>query len=61
MKDLFVNFMGALIFSSIGYLYIKNREGYRLVEIFIPKLKNHGDDLNEEEKGKKEKRKAYSH
>lgn len=61
MKDLFVNFMGALIFSSIGYLYIKNGEGYRLVEIFIPKLKNHGDDLNEEEKGKKEKRKAYSH
>lgn len=61
MKDLFVNSMGALIFSSIGYLYIKNREGYRLVEIFIPKLKNHGDDLNEEEKGKKEKRKAYSH
>lgn len=61
MKDLFVNFMGALIFSSIGYLYIKNREGYRLVEIFIPKLKNHGDDLNEEEKGKKEKRKTSSH
>ena len=40
MKDLFVNFMGAVIFSSIGYLYIKNREGYRLVEIFIPRLKN---------------------
>ena len=39
MKDLFVNFLGASIFSSIGYLYIKNREGYQFAEKFIPKLK----------------------
>lgn len=39
MKDLYVNFLGALIFSVIGYLYIKNREGFSFIERFIPKLK----------------------
>lgn len=39
MKDLFVNFVGAVTFSMIGYLYIKNRDNYKLVEGFIPKLK----------------------
>lgn len=39
IKDLFVNFIGAIIFSCIGYMYIKNREGYRFAEIFIPKRK----------------------
>ena len=40
MKDLFVNFIGAVIFSILGYLYIKNREGYKLLEIFVPRLKS---------------------
>lgn len=40
MKDLFVNFIGALVFSIIGYLYILNRDGYKFAEVFIPKLKN---------------------
>ncbi len=40
MKDLFVNFIGALIFSSLGYFYIKNREGYKFLELFFPKLKD---------------------
>lgn len=39
MKDLFVNFIGAVVFSIIGYLYIKNRDDYRFAEKFIPKLK----------------------
>lgn len=39
MKDLFVNFIGAIVFSIIGYLYIKNRDDYRFAEKFIPKLK----------------------
>lgn len=39
MKDLFVNFIGAIVFSSLGYFYIKNREGYKFIEIFLPKLK----------------------
>lgn len=39
IKDLFVNFIGAIVFSLLGYLYIKNRDGYKFAEIFIPKLK----------------------
>ena len=36
MKDLLVNFLGAAIFSIIGYLYVKNREGYKFIEIILP-------------------------
>ena len=35
IKDLFVNFVGAVVFSIIGYLYIKNRNQYKLAEKFI--------------------------
>lgn len=38
IKDLYVNFIGAVVFSSIGYLYIKNRDEYKFVEKFLPKL-----------------------
>lgn len=36
MKDLFVNFVGAIFFSFFGYLYIKNRDKYRFVNNFLP-------------------------
>lgn len=36
MKDLFVNFIGAVVFSVIGYLYVKNREKYKFAKKFIP-------------------------
>lgn len=36
IKDLFVNFVGAVVFSVIGFLYIKNREKYKFAENFIP-------------------------
>ncbi len=39
MEDLLVNFIGAITFSIFGYLYIKNREKYKLVEGFIPKTR----------------------
>ena len=39
MKDLFVNFIGEIIFSILGYLYIKNRDDYKFAERFIPRLK----------------------
>lgn len=39
MKDLLVNFVGALVFSIIGLLYIKDRDEYKILEKFIPKLK----------------------
>ncbi len=40
MKDLFVNFIGALVFSTLGYFYAKNKEGYQFLEIFFPKLRD---------------------
>ncbi len=36
MKDLFVNFIGAVVFSLLGYLYILNREKYQFATHFIP-------------------------
>jgi len=36
MKDLFVNFIGAIVFSIMGYLYIKNRDKYKFAKNFIP-------------------------
>lgn len=39
MKDLIVNFIGALCFSIFGYLYIKNRDKYKFVNNFIPSKK----------------------
>ncbi len=40
MKDLLVNFIGAIVFSFIGLLYIKDRDGYKFAERFIPRMKN---------------------
>ena len=39
MKDLMVNFIGAIVFSIIGMLYIKNRDEYKFAENFIPTKK----------------------
>ena len=39
MKDLIVNFIGAIIFSVLGFLYIKDRDEYKFIERFIPVLK----------------------
>lgn len=39
MKDLLVNFIGAVIFSIIGILYIKNRDEYKFAENFIPRMR----------------------
>ena len=36
MKDLLVNFIGAVVFSFLGYLYILNREKYKFATHFIP-------------------------
>ena len=36
MKDLIVNFIGAVTFSVIGLLYIKNKDEYKFAENFIP-------------------------
>ncbi|MBO5120288.1 MAG: hypothetical protein J6C28_01200 [Bacilli bacterium] len=39
MKDLFVNFIGAVVFSIFGYLYVINREKYKGLEKIIPQVK----------------------
>lgn len=39
MKDLLVNFIGAVVFSVIGLLYIKNKEEYKFAAQFIPVMK----------------------
>ncbi len=40
MKDLLVNFLGAAIFSIIGFFYIKSRGKGRFAGLFIPKIKS---------------------
>lgn len=36
MKDLLVNFVGAVVFSVFGWLYIKNRDKYAFAGKFMP-------------------------
>lgn len=45
MKDLFVNFIGASIFSAIGYLYVKARGKGKIAKRFIPTLKRKDADF----------------
>ncbi|MGL6200760.1 MAG: hypothetical protein ACRC3H_17660 [Lachnospiraceae bacterium] len=45
MKDMAVNFVGAIIFSVIGYFYIKNRGKGKFARKFIPILKNKDNDF----------------
>lgn len=40
MKDLIVNFVGAVVFSIFGYLYVINRDKYKIAEKFMPKKVN---------------------
>ena len=49
MQDLFVNFIGAVVFSIIGYIYIKNR-GRGIAAEFIPTM-----DMKKFEEIKEEK------
>ena len=39
MNDLLVNFIGAFVFSVLGFFYIKNRDKYSFLNNFIPKAK----------------------
>lgn len=38
MEDLFVNFIGAAVFSVIGYFYVKGRGQWKFARRFIPKI-----------------------
>lgn len=44
MKDLLVNFVGAVVFSCFGFLYVKTRGEGRLAKRLIPTLKNEDTD-----------------
>ena len=48
MEDLFVNFIGALVFSIIGYFDAKSRGKNKLASRFIPRV---GTENGEDEKG----------
>ena len=53
MSDLLVNFMGAVIFSIIGYVYIKNRKKGKFAPRFMLRRKT-------EEEMKKERKHQYT-
>ena len=36
MSDLIVNFIGAIIFSTMGYFYVKHRNSKSLAKGFVP-------------------------
>ncbi len=46
MKDLFVNFIGAVVFSVIGFFYVKSRGKGKFAKRFIPVIDT---DANKEE------------
>ena len=48
MKDLFVNFIGAVVFSIIGYFYVKNRGKGKFARRFIPRRKKKEADFLEQ-------------
>ena len=45
MKDLIVNFIGAVVFSIIGYFYVKKRGRSKFANRFIPSLKEEDADF----------------
>lgn len=49
MEDLFVNFIGAVTFSVIGYFYLKKRGKGRFARQFIPIIKEEVDTAHAEE------------
>ena len=49
MEDLFVNFIGAVVFSTIGYFYIKQRGKGNLAKAFIPTITEEKPDTAAED------------
>lgn len=54
MEDLFVNFIGAVVFSIFGYFYVKKHGKGRFVKRFIPKPKDKKRDYLEIVKNSKQ-------
>lgn len=50
MKDLFVNFIGAVVFSVIGFFYVKTRGKGKFARRFIPVVNQKNTDEEKKEK-----------
>ena len=48
MKDLFVNFIGAVVFSIVGYFYVKGRGKGKFAKNFIPQVLEESTEAEEE-------------
>ncbi len=48
MKDLFVNLVGAVVFSVIGYFYVKQQGKGKFAEEFIPQVRCQEDSARED-------------
>lgn len=48
MKDLFVNFIGAVVFSIVGYFYVKGRGKGKFAKNFIPQVLEEPDGTGQE-------------
>ena len=48
MEDLFVNFIGATVFSLVGYFYIKRRGQGKFARRFIPRVLEDTDSVSSE-------------
>ncbi len=61
MKDLFVNFIGAVVFSVIGYFYVKNAERHgfagRFIPVVLPAEEPEGENTAELKDAAKKKKK----
>ena len=49
MKDLFVNFIGAVVFSILGFIYVKTRGKGKIASSFIPRVEMNERSLGEED------------
>lgn len=49
MKDLIVNFVGAVVFSVIGFFYVKSRGKSRFAKRFIPTLSENEPDAGQDD------------
>ena len=55
MEDLFVNFVGATVFSTVGYFYVKRRGRGRFARRFIPQVMDEAEQKARQAQTEKEK------
>ena len=52
MEDLLVNFIGAVVFSAIGFIYVKTRGRSRIAPQFIPQVLDVPEEAKEDSAAK---------